>query len=309
MSRKLDLIAMATVVVAAISLLLYYANRSIDLTTGCIGEQQPPASGENATKGLSVLQVWEMPDELTEISANVLVDSTHMACVQDNDGVIYIYNLKSKSVDKKISFGGNGDYEGLSLVGTIFYVLRSDGFLYEVATGNAQKPIVKTYDLPLEIENYTEPMFYDHEHNRLLIGTKDKDLTENDRKGVYAFDLTTKKMNTHAVFMIGGQSISQENSDDKKSRRNGKKRKKRAKDDIMPSEIAIHPQTGSLYVLSGPKSELLIADRSGQIQSTIQLDKKIFPQPEGMCFTPSGGLYISSEGGKKGRGVIAKVQL
>src|SRR5687768_17590814 len=58
-------------------------------------------------------QEWILPEELKEISANVFQDDTHMACIQDQDGVIYSYNLHSKSIDGKIEFAGKGDYEGL----------------------------------------------------------------------------------------------------------------------------------------------------------------------------------------------------
>lgn len=309
MNKKFDLIFASSAVIAVLFVFLYYADKSIHSHTSSIGEVQHPDSSENASNKFSILQVWEMPEELKEISANTLVDSTHMACVPDNNGIIYIYNLKSKSVERRIPFGGKGDYRGLSLVGKTFYVLRSDGFLYEIANDGYGNRLVKTYHLPLDAENYTEPMFYDHEHNCLLIGTKQKDLTDKEKKGVYAFDLSAKTMNTHAVFMIDGQYNYEGKGYEDKNHHRNKKKENTEKEDITPSEIAIHPRTKNLYVLNGTKSELLIANSSGQIQFTIHLDKKIFPQPEGMCFTPSGELYISSEGCKKGNGLIAKVQL
>jgi len=95
-------------------------------------------------------QEWKMPKELKEISANVFVDDVHMACVQDNDGIIYIYNLQSETVDETIEFAGKGDYEGLALVHSTYYVLRSDGLLYEVQPQKGKAPRVKTYELPLK---------------------------------------------------------------------------------------------------------------------------------------------------------------
>jgi uncharacterized protein YjiK len=254
---------------------------------------------------VKVLQVWELPEELNEISANVLVGDDRMACVQDNDGIIFIYNLKTKAIENKITFAGKGDFEGLALVGKTYYVLRSDGFLYEVRPNGNQNPDVKTYDLPLEASNNTEPMFYDAAHNRLLIGTKDTDPGGNSGKGVYSFNLPTKTMSTVPVMMIS----SSENNGNNNSGSAEKKKGKKHNGEIRPSEIAIEPRSRNIYVLNGPKSQLLLVDVSGKIKSITQLDKKIFPQPEGMCFTSSGELYISSEAGKKGKAVIAKVQL
>ena len=281
-------------------------------------ESKDGAKNSASSSSVQVEQVWEMPAELSEISANVLIDENRMACIQDNDGTIFVYNLKTKSIEERIPFAGKGDYEGLSLVGDTYYVSRSDGFLYEIKTVSKSKPTVTTYDLALSIENDTEPMFYDKGGNRLLIGTKEKDLSGADGKGVYGFDLRTKKLNPERVMTIS--SYYDENKQDERGRddKDGEKVKhhdgdknsgKNNKDEIRPSEIAINPMGGDVYVLDGPRSELFIADATGKIKSSYQLDKQIFPQPEGMCFSPSGALFISSEAGKNGKGVIARVDL
>jgi len=82
--------------------------------------------------GVNVEQVWKMPKELNEISANVLLSDNRMACIQDNAGVIFIYDMQSKTIESTIPFSTTGDYEGLAVVGGTYYVLRSDGMLYEV---------------------------------------------------------------------------------------------------------------------------------------------------------------------------------
>jgi hypothetical protein len=259
-----------------------------------ITETLPPSENAAATKNTA--EIWELPDELVEISANVLIDDKRMACIQDNLGIIYIYNLENKSVERKINFAGKGDYEGLAVVNKTFYVLRSDGFIYEVQEGKGSARSVKTYDLPLTAIHDTESLFFDKTKNRLLVGVKERDLTASDTKGVYSFDLGTNKMNEIAVMQIGNG---------KTENRKGKK----GVGKIKPSDLAIHPTSGEVYILNGPSSELLIAKPGGEITKTIQLDKTVFPQPEGLCFNTSGELYISSEGGKKAKGIIAVYKL
>ena len=247
-------------------------------------------------------QEWKMPKELKEISANVFVDDVRMACIQDNDGIIFIYNLQSESVDETIEFAGKGDYEGLALVRSTYFVLRSDGMLYEVQPQKGKAPHVKTYELPLKAENETESICFDSDYNRLLVAVKTKDLHEKDKKGIYAFDLKTKQMSTTAVCYIDDK-VSVDDNEEK----NGKgKKKKKEKTEIKPSEIAIQPATRDFFILDGPSARLFITDPKGNIKSRYELDRNILPQPEGICFSKSGEIYISSEANKNKHGIIAK---
>jgi uncharacterized protein YjiK len=261
----------------------------------------PALCEKSFSQSITIKQVWQLPQELVEISSNVLIDEQRMACVQDNTGTIYIYNLTAKKIERRIVFTGEGDFEALSFVEGVYYVLRSDGMLYKVQDVEGAKPVVTTFDLPLNAPQDTEPMFYDAAHRRLLIGVKELDPTDKTKKGVYSFDLKTQSMSLRPVVLIdagGTQS----------PKKKGKGKGQGAK--IRPSEIAIHPTTGELYVLDGPRSALLVVNTDGSVKSTTMLDKSTFPQPEGMCFTPSGELYISSEGTKKGAdGIIALVHV
>jgi hypothetical protein len=40
---------------------------------------------------------------------------------------------------------------------------------------------------------------------------------------------------------------------------------------------------------------LTVFDRTGHLKNVIALDKRIFQQPEGMCFDQYGNLFISNE--------------
>ena len=68
---------------------------------------------------------------------------------------------------------------------------------------------------------------------------------------------------------------------------------------MQPSAIAIHPKTGDLYITDGAKPKLLIMDQQGAIKTVKILNSKEFNQPEGISFSPEGGLFISNEGSKQ----------
>jgi hypothetical protein len=249
-------------------------------------------------------QEWTLPKELKEISANVFVDDVRMACVQDNDGIIYIYNLQTENIDEQIQFAGKGDFEGLALVRNTYYVLRSDGVLYEVQPQKGKAPLVKTYELPLKAENETESVCFDNDNNRLLVAVKTKDLHETDKKGIYSFDLKTKQMSTNAVVYIESK-VSVDDNDEGNGKGKGKKKKKE-KGEIKPSEIAVQLITRDFYILDGPSARLFVTDAKGNIKSKFELDRNTLPQPEGICFSKSGDIYISSEADKNNHGMIVK---
>ena len=50
------------------------------------------------------------------------------------------------------------------------------------------------------------------------------------------------------------------------------------------------------------------AIRQGNILEIQEFDDKLFRQPEGICFSPSGDLFISNEG-KGGKGYILGFKL
>ena len=79
-----------------------------------------------------VVNTWELPEVLTEVSGICFVTDNQVAAIEDEDAIIFIYDLTSNKIVKKIKFGDFGDYEGLAINGKDAYVMRSDGILFEV---------------------------------------------------------------------------------------------------------------------------------------------------------------------------------
>lgn len=168
-----------------------------------VNNKKSTTNGEELTAtGITVIKKWEMPKELTEISGLSYIDGNRFACVQDELGKIFIYNTASSSVEKEIPFGAGGDYEGLAVVGETVWVLRADGKLFEVNNINAANPVVKEYSTNLTIKQDSEGLCYDKKNNRLLIAIKGAELETQDYKGIYAFGLSSKKMDQQPVFKI-----------------------------------------------------------------------------------------------------------
>lgn len=235
---------------------------------------------------ISVVKKWSLPEELTEISGLSNIDDQRFACVQDELGKIFIYNTASASIEKEISFGATGDYEGLAVVDKTVWVLRADGKLFEVSNIDASKPVTKEYSTHLTIKQDSEGLCYDKKNNRLLIAIKGAEIATEDYKGIYAFDLASKKMDQQPVFKIDLLNEVFES--------NGSGKKK--KGSINPSGISIHPVSGEMYITDGRNSKLLITGATGIIKKLHQLNSKEFSQPEGITFNAAGDLFIANEG-------------
>jgi len=280
------------ILIAMFSGILIMAGNKTDVSA-FLGESkiknEDPAARELMIPVITVTKKWEMPKQLLEISDLSYIDDKRIACVQDELGTIFIYNIVSSSVEKEIPFGAMGDYEGLAVVGETVWVLRSDGKLFEVNNINAAKPIVKEYKTQLTIKQNSEGLCYDKKNNRLLIAIKGAEPGTENYKGIYAFDLSSKKMDQQPVFKIDLLNKAFET--------NGSGKKKKAS--MNPSAIPIHPLNGDIYITDGRDPKLLIMDAAGAIKKLYQLNTSEFAQPEGITFNLAGDLFISNEGTKR----------
>jgi uncharacterized protein YjiK len=250
---------------------------------------------------VAISQQWDLPAELKEVSGIAYLDKDRFACVQDEKGIIFVYNHANKKIEKEIPFTSPGDFEDLALVGHTAWVVRADGTLFEVDMKNAAGTS-KEYTTSLTVDQNIEGLAYDKANNRLLLAVKDKDPAGGDYKGIYAFDLSKKELAADPVWKI---DLNNELFASNKAGNKGKEGKKGKA--IHPAALAIHPSTGDMYVTDGPKSRLLIMDSGGNMKHLIELGDA-FEQPEGITFGPQGELYISNEGNKQ-PGNILQVML
>ncbi|MBJ7882843.1 SdiA-regulated domain-containing protein [Gelidibacter salicanalis] len=254
---------------------------------GVIGFAKVNKASAHITEGsdnYTISETWELPKELDEISGIVWIDHQTIACVQDETGMIYIYNLDERAITEEIPFAGNGDYEGIALHNNDLYVMQSDGLLYEVKNWNATNKIVTSHQTGFDSSHNMESLVYSIKDSALLTAPKDKDL-EDDFKGLYKIALSSKNVDTNSpAYKI------EMNAAALKPYRNKKRYKT-----FNPSEIAVHPTTHDIYVLEGKNPKLLIMDSNGVLKTVFKLDKINFPQPEGMTFSDQGDLYISNE--------------
>ena len=232
----------------------------------------------------SPTEKYTLPDKLKEISGLSYFKKNQLVCVNDEEGKIYIYDIKEKKIVDKIPFGKDGDYEGVEVVGDEVFVLKSNGKLKGFKIGEAFEREIDCSEP--EVIEY-EGLGYDPKSKHLLLIAKERVKSVDDKKMIYAYDFDRKVLFKHI-------SIPQEQVTDDA---NGK--------DFKPSGIAVHPKTGQTFIIASSGKKLLVLSEKGQKEALISLNPKIYRQPEGICFSPDGDLFISSEG-KDGDGYILR---
>ena len=247
-------------------------------------EKAPVEEGARSYDFTNPVQKMKLSKSLKEISGLSYYKDNQLICVNDEEGKIFIYDLAKEEITEKMDFGTSGDYEGVEFVGEKVFVMKSNGEIKTFAIDGESENEIDCRNP--EVVEY-EGLGYDAQTKSLLLATKEHLKAKDDEKLIYSYDLTKNQL---AIRFIITKDMA---------------RSKNGKADFRPSGIAVHPLSGDVYIVASQGKKLLILTKEGAKKDLIELDDKLFLQPEGICFTPSGDLYISSEGGDK-KGYILK---
>ncbi len=260
---------------------------------------------------------YKLPKYLEEISGLSYYGKGKIACVQDEKAHIYILNLEKEKIIDKYDFGSDADYEDISVVGKTAYILRNNGHIYRIKNFKKKDRKVKKFPTPLKEKNDTEGMAYDPLLNALLIACKGSPSIEKENlyegfKAIYKFDLEEGELDRKPYYLIDLQRLDNYIDHSAFTRLSVRVAKRlrliESETSFKPSGISIHPIDGEVYIISSVGKLLIVLNRSGKVQNVIELDPKIFRQPEGICFSPKGDMFISNEG-QGGKGYILKFRI
>ena len=245
---------------------------------------------------------FALPDTLREVSGLTVIDENTIACIQDENGILFIYDMKEKEITDQIPFAADGDYEGVTHVGNTMYILRSDGVLFEMEDYTAKKIRVDSIVTHIPAMN-SEGLCYDKEHNLLLVACKVADSKDlKNKRMIYGIDLKTKTILPEPVYAIDINDLkafAQKHHVDLPVRIKKKGALPEPMVKFRPSAISIHPKTKKLYMLSAADHLLFVFDRKGTIEHMELLDEELFNKAEGISFLPNGDLLITNEGQEK----------
>lgn len=218
-------------------------------------------------------------DEISGIS--YYPKDTSIFAVDDEEGILYKIFIRPEIEVKNWKFSSQGDYEDIVLHDSTFYALQSNGNLKSFRFSSKDSFRLEDCTVPLLGNNEFETAYYDFTSKKIILLCKDCE--EDARKNIsaYAFDPKDHTFSDQPFFVINADDIGNELGIENIK--------------FRPSAAAVHPLTKDLYIISSSEKAIVVADHFGKVKNAYELDPRLFKQPEGITFTPSGDLIISNE--------------
>ncbi len=246
-------------------------------------------------------EIIQLPDTLREVSGLTQMDSSSIACIQDENGLIFIYDLRVREITKTYAFGLDGDYEGIARIGDTLFVLRSDGNLFRISAFGTEA--FRTEELMTGIPAHNnEGLCYDPVGKQLLIASKSKagkGSQFKDKRLIFGFNTVTNRLDDEPFMTIDLDDLRQyaiSQGIRLPEKKNRKKVTAKPVVKLKTSAICFHPVTGNLYLLSAAEHLLCIFRPDGSLLEMTMLDPVLFNKPEGITFLPNGEMLITNEG-------------
>jgi uncharacterized protein YjiK len=257
--------------------------------------------------------VHDLPEELNEISGITFLNDSVLVAIQDEDGILFYYNLNQKKILKKQPFADKDDYEDLVKAGKDMYTITSKGLIHQIKDFESSKSVVRSFKTPFSEKNDIEGLTYDAKKHRLLIAPKEAGLDKDKTtKEIYGFDLKTMTFHSAPVYTIHLAEIEAQFEGDALEESSKKFLKALGNHNMnkvfRSSALTIDEKTGEIYILSAINGLILVLTPEGILKKLIQFSGPEYKQPEGIAFSPNGKLYISNEGNKSGIGNIIELK-
>jgi hypothetical protein len=217
---------------------------------------------------------------LKEISGIRIDDANkQIIAVNDEEGKLYRLGMDGSIQGKAFKFAKKGDFEDLDFDGTYWYAVKSTGEVNRISGAFTDSSTTSVYPFS-ETGIEFETICYDKTNQKIFLLTKTPKELKDGRVAAYILDTTAGSFTYAAAYSPSLEAIT--------------KIRGKEKSECKPTSAAIHPLTGELYIIS-VNDRLLVIMANGEVKQVYKLDKAAFRQPEGICFSANGDMFISNE--------------
>jgi uncharacterized protein YjiK len=262
---------------------LLFAGPVVGQATGTSGALAEYALGASA--GVR----HDLPASLAEISGLAATEDGRLFAHNDELARVLQIDPGTGAVVMSFSIGNRrirDDFEGLAIAHRRFYMVSARGRLLEFLSGeDGQRVLFREYDTGLGQHCEVEGLEYDAPTDALLLAcktTRGKALA--GRLVVFAYSIQRMALEPSPRYSIPLDFLT----------------RGRRKKELSPSGIAVHPRTGTFFVVAAREHLLLELARTGEVLAVRELDRSRHPQPEGIAFLADGTLIIADERANRG---------
>jgi uncharacterized protein YjiK len=228
---------------------------------------------------------WILPRELREISGLTLTNDGRLLAQTDEIGKVWEVDYRRGLLVKRFALGQggvHGDFEGITTVDSVMYLLTSKGKLYEFHEGANHADVgYEIHDTKLEDACEFEGLAFDRRLNSLLLACKRVlDSTVHNSIVIYRWRLHGDQRDRLSRLIVPLGNVVGSND----------------WTTFRPSDITIDPFNGN-YVLIASKERGLIEitpDGAPVLARALPADHI---QAEGVAITRDSILIVSDEGG------------
>jgi uncharacterized protein YjiK len=255
------------------------------LCAAATGAAQQAATGALARFDLraGTALTHELPAALNEVSGLATTADGRLFAHGDERAVVYQLEPRSGRVVKHFLLGRNGvrgDFEGIAIAGERFFLVDSQGVLYEFREGNYGE-VVAYRRTPTGVGDRceVEGLAHDARTNALLLACKTvRSAASRGHIVVLAYSLARQRLEPTPRLRLPLAAL----------------RDFGLQPSFHPSSIEVHP-SGSLLLVAARDEAILEVTREGRIVVARRLDRRRHPQPEGLALLRDGSLVIADE--------------
>jgi hypothetical protein len=278
----------------------------LTLLAGLAAASAGVAAGLQRAEGydLKGKPAWQvaLPDELAEISGLAFSGDGRLYAHGDELGIVYQIDPKTGRILATVPLGRTGrepdlgkkakrgagaaaslvgDFEGLAIAGSRFFLVTSTGVLLEFEGAAARKPVPATiHTTGLGSSCEVEGLEHDPAGGNLLLLCKDR-----PRKGrvsavqIHAWSLKQQRLASEPVIVVPYAEVA---------------RVTRLRE-FNGSGLSIRPGGKSILLVAGPQRAFMEIDLNGKALNGGVFPAAVQRQPEGVAFAPDGSVLVSSE--------------
>ena len=245
--------------------------------------QEPWSLGAYAL-GKNAARQHDLPGRLQEVSGLAATPDGRLFVHDDERARVYEIDRGSGDILKRIDVGPGGirgDFEGIAVVGDRFFMVESDGTLYEFTEGEDKEDVAFTAT-PTGIRRRceVEGLAHDPVTDALLLvckTTRGRDL--RGHLVIFAVPLATMEIEAEPRFKIPYRSL----------------RDVGAPGQLHPSGVEVHPVSHRIFVVAAREERIVELSRDGGFVGAAELPHSRHRQPEGLTFLDRD-LFLADEG-------------